>query len=234
VLDTVLTDQLSRFSLSDPNQTESLTLRAQQSPLKTIYTTQGNKYTLVDRQQNKQKDVLAKRCKFNCRVRSNNGKLALRELFGLFFVSDGSLTVYEFRQYSNGMVAKKSNALPFVNRKRYENAFGRRKRLPINVFDLFRGSVIYVPVDQSFMNLPEHLIKGLEYLELEVTQVDEAEKENMLVAEQLAQQGPSADQLVVVAQIKARLAQTFSNEQVNDAKVVFFFIFSTLSEIVRN
>ena len=232
VIDTVLTDQLSKFSLSDPNQTESMTGRLNQHPLRTIYTNQGNKFTLIDRQKTTAKGDLSKRIKFNCRVRSSNGKIALRELFGLFFLTDGSLTIYEFRllcgAYLTGMgsgnVSKKANALPFLNRKIYKHSYGRRKNLQIDIYDIFKGSILYIPLQGGCSHLPDHLTQNLDYLELEITDVDELEKENMLVSFKLAQSennGILGEQMNKdILDVKNRLKITFSNEEINDMKII--------------
>ena len=47
---------------------------------------------------------LSKRFSFTARLLSLNGRDALRELNGFFFVLDNTLTVYEFRQFGSKYV----------------------------------------------------------------------------------------------------------------------------------
>lgn len=183
VMDTVVTDQLSRFVLSQPEQQ------------RTVYTARGNRFNLVDGHtrptSSLSENQLAKKCKFNCRVRTPNGRIALRELFGILFLHDGSLTIYEFRLLCGanltgmgyGNVSKKANALPFINRRVYSFAFGRRKNEAITIFDIYRGSVLYLdPMDAP--GLPNEA-KKQDYIQLEVTEVNELEKENVLSANEI-------------------------------------------------
>lgn len=181
VMDTVVTDQLSRFVLSQPEQ-------------RTVYTARGNRFTLVDGHSRPTSSLsenqLAKRCKFSCRVRTPNGRIALRELFGIMFLHDGSLTIYEFRLLCGSNLSgmgygntSKANALPFINRRVYSYAFGRRKMEKITIFDIYRGSVLYLdPMDAP--GLPNEAKKH-DYIQLEVTDVDELEKENVLAANEI-------------------------------------------------
>lgn len=185
VMDTVVTDQLSRFVLTQ-----------QQEPHRTVYTARGNRFNVLDAHTRpisslSENQLAAKKCKFNCRVRTPNGRIALRELFGIVFLHDGSLTVYEFRLLCGanltgmgyGNVSKKANALPFLNRRVYSFAFGRRKGQPITVFDVYQGAILYVdPMDAP--GLPNEAKKH-DYVQIEVTDVNELEKENCLAANEI-------------------------------------------------
>lgn len=180
-METVVTDQLSRFVLSQPERT--------------IYTPRGNRFKVTDSHQRPQSSLsenqLAKKCKFNCRIRTPNGRIALRELFGILFLHDGSLTIYEFRllcgAYFTGMgsgnVSKKANALPFLNRRQYRHAFGRRKNEFVTVFDIYRGNVLYLESTEA-AGLPNDA-KQEDYIQVEVTDVDELEKENVVAANEM-------------------------------------------------
>lgn len=161
VIDTVLTDQLSRPVISEAIQTSRPSNRPQSS--------NGNRAVLTE-------NTLNNRVKFNCRVKTPNGKNALRELFGILFAHDGSLTIYEFRQMcgsvftgiGSGNFSKKANALPFIQRKIYSHNFGRRIHKIIDVSDIFKGSILHLPFDNGDM------------IELEITDVDENEKNKMI------------------------------------------------------
>ena len=203
VVDTVITDQLSRFDLS-------------QNQFKTVYTPRGNKFSLINNHSKPPNSLsenqLAKRVKFNCRVKSPDGKLALRELFGILFLYDGSMTIYEFKllcgAYFTGMgsgnVSKKANALPFLQRKAYTHAKGRRKDQTINAFDIFKGAVLY-----------------LGEFEIEVTDVDEVDKENQLTSSELQDSRLSGDEMSRnVGLIKERLCNPLTDVEVNDIKII--------------
>ena len=181
VLDTVLTDQLSNLS-TNPNNF--------------IYTSRGNRILSTPRNTlvpncSLSENVLSKRCKFNCRIKTTDGKLAMRELFGILFLHDGSLTIYEFRLLCSASftgssnMSKKANALPLLNRKVYTHAFGRRKGLNIEIWDIYNGATIYLACNKT---LPGSL-KDLEFIELEISDVDEKEKESLLIS--LEQQNAS-------------------------------------------
>lgn len=219
--DTVLTDQLNRLALhpdgaSSPRQ------------VKTIYTSRGNKFNVLNSNTAAKylpssaisENMLSKRCKFNCRVKSPDGKIALKELFGILFLYDGSLTVYEFRLLcgayftgnmgGSGTVSKKANALPFLQRKVYNHLDGRRKNKKIEIWDLFKGSTIYLP-DQS----------GKKCIELEVTDLNEVEKENLLSTSELLNTNLTSDEMSHnVLYIKERLKQPFTQIELNDRKII--------------
>ena len=140
-----------------------------------IYTSRGNRILSTPRNNlmpnvSLSENLLSKRCKFNCRIKTNDGKLACRELFGILFMHDGSLTIYEFRLLCSASftgssnMSKKANALPFLNRKVYKHAYGRRKGLNVEIWDIFNGATLFLECNKS---LPGSL-KDLEFVELEV------------------------------------------------------------------
>ena len=49
-------------------------------------------------------DDLTNRFRFSARIISLNGRDALRELNGFYFIVDDSLTIYEFRQFGTRYV----------------------------------------------------------------------------------------------------------------------------------
>lgn len=231
VIDTVITDQLSRFALSDPTNQRIFSENPQ---VKTVYTARGNRFTINDNHtrptSSLSENTLAKRCKFNCRIKTANGKIALRELFGILFLHDGSLTIYEFRllfgAYFTGMgsgnVSKKASALPFISRRVYTHMFGRRKGNPIEIWDIFKGAILYLPSnmnDQS--SVPDSIKQSADYIEVEVTDVDELEKENLLSASIFKNNKLSSDDMNRnIREIKERLQNPYSDEELRDIRIV--------------
>jgi hypothetical protein len=220
IVDTVLTDQLNRLALPDgagsPRQ------------IKTIYTSRGNKFNVLDSHHASKylpssaisENMLSKRCKFNCRIKTPDGKIALKELFGLLFLYDGSLTIYEFRLLcgtyftgsigGSGSMSKKANALPYLQRKVCTHLGGRRKGSKIEIWDIFKGSILYLN-DSS----------GKKYIELEITDVDELEKENLLTTSELLNTNLSSDEMSHnILYIKDRLKQPYTALELNDLKIV--------------
>ncbi|CAF0963988.1 unnamed protein product [Brachionus calyciflorus] len=219
IIDTVVTDQLSKFVLSN-NQ-------------KTIYTPRGNKYTLIDNHSRPTSSLsensLAKKCKFNCRIRTPNGRLALKDLFGIIFLHDGSLTIYEFRLLcgayltgtGSGNVSKKANALPFLNRKVYVHENGERRGKQIDLYDIYKGSILYVSYNlNDTMGLPQ-TARLKDYLEIEITDVNELEKENLLIGEILAQPAqPGEDMNKKIFNVKERLKSKLNDVEIRNLKII--------------
>jgi Ca2+-binding EF-hand superfamily protein len=224
VTDTIFTDQLSKFPSSNPM------LDHQSLKYKTIYTARGNRHTIIDNHitpiSSLSENTLSKKCKFSCRVRTPNGKIALRELFGILFMYDSSLTIYEFRLLcgagsSNSL--KKSTALPFINRKIYQHAFGRKKGKSIEIWDLYRGSILCFPTNVGTTeesSLPT-TARHSEYVEIEITDVDEVDKENLLTNIELGNISLSSHEMSHNAiDIRERLKQPLSDMEINDKKIL--------------
>jgi Ca2+-binding EF-hand superfamily protein len=221
VIDKVLTDQLSNFSL---NNEDELNTHRSNVNLKTIYTSRGNRIISNDNHlrpaSSLSENVLSKRCKFNCRIKSPNGKLALRDLFGILFLHDGSMTIYEL--HTNSAFAKKANALPFLNRKVYTHAFGRRRGQQIDIWDVFNGAVIYLQnnTNEKSSKVPSSL-REPEFLEIELYGVDEQEKENLLISDEL--QKPKNSQLDMnenIEFIRRKVRQPHNEIDSNDLKII--------------
>lgn len=218
VLDQVLTNELSNFSSNNINNEGH----------NFIYTSRGNRILSTPRNNlmpnvSLSENMLSKRCKFNCRIKTNDGKLACRELFGILFLHDGSLTIYEFRLLCSASftgssnMSKKANALPFLNRKIYKHAFGRRKGLNIEIWDIFNGATIYLECNK---NLPGSL-KELDFIELEVSEVNEVEKENFLITAETQNPQLTPNEITQnIALIKKKLANPMSDLGANDRKIV--------------
>ena len=212
VMETVVTDQLSRFVLSQPETTQQQQKQQQQQQQRTIYTARGNrfKFTTTDCQHEQsllnENQLARNKLKFNCRVRTPNGRLALRELFGIVFVHDGSLTVYEYRLMCGGGASyavatiKKPNALPFLPRRPYRHAYGRRKNEPVTVYDIYRGNVIYLEsmAAATSSGLPNEA-KQMDYIQIEITEVDELEKENLLASNEIQMRAGQINQNMMKA-----------------------------------
>jgi hypothetical protein len=218
VMDTIVTDQLSTF----PNSNSAA------AKYKTIYTARGNRHTIIDNHlspiSSLSENVLAKKCKFSTRVRTPNGKIALRELFGLLFMYDGSLTVYEFRLLGGASMmggGSSGTALPFINRRVYTHAFGRRKNRPIEIWDLFKGSVLYLPTAVNAESSLPTTARHSDYIELEIVDVDEVAKENLLTQMELSNVKLSSHEMSHNAiDIKQRLAQPYSDLELTDRKIL--------------
>ncbi|RNA09532.1 calcyphosin-2 isoform X1 [Brachionus plicatilis] len=216
IVDTVVTDQLSKFVIANH---------------KTMYTPRGNKYTVIDNHarptSSLSENVLAKKLKFNCRIRSPNGRLALRDLFGIIFLHDGSLTIYEFRLLcgayitgvGSGNVSKKANALPFLSRKVHVQKYGRRRGKPVDLYDIYKGAVLYLPCGLTETSLPD-TVRQNEYLEVEVTEVNELEKENLLVGQILAGGEMSQEMNRKICDVKERVKRPLSDLETNDVKII--------------
>lgn len=214
VVNTILTDQLN-----DPFKQSN-----HQQLTKTVYTARGNKFNLIDSRNNSSslmpsaltENMLSKRCKFNCRVVSTDGKQALRELFGILFLCDNSLTIYEFRllcgayftQMSGGS-GQKANALPFIQRQSHKHAFGRKKGQDIDIWDIYKGSLLYIDIGEANPVI------------IEITEVNEQEKENLLTSAELQNKNlspPEINQNIMF--IKDRLKKPLAEIQLNDSQIL--------------
>jgi hypothetical protein len=191
VLDALMTDQLSRFVLSEPEQEQR-----HEQPIRKMHNTVVRPRTT--------ENILSKRIKFNCRLRTSDGKNALRELFGFLFLHDGSLTIYEFRQFcgsqfsgiGSGNFSKKANALPFLPRKTYTHSGGRRAGKKIDVEDIFVGSTLYI----------------VDGVDVEITDVDQNEKEKLIVDGEMSEP--------VLADLRRKINLNFTDIEVVDQKKI--------------
>jgi calcyphosin len=215
VIETVMTDQLSKFGLSNNNNNDgSITTR-------TIYTSRGNKFTNLihpHMAHSLNENLFSKRIKFKCRARSPDGKMALRELFGIFFIQDGSFTIYEFRLMccssvsgvGYGNVSKKANALPFVQRKVHTHSFGRRKGDPIDIWNIYLGARFILPtIDHKLI---EFEIINLDIKEIEsILVLTEEQNSSSLTKDEISQN---------ILNIKDRLLNPLRPIELNDHKIL--------------
>ena len=80
-------------------------------------------------------NLLSKRIRFSCRILTRDGKDALRELFGFYFMLDRTLAIYEFR-----VLGKRSNALPLIPRGQYLHLSGYNQGQPYTLLDIYQVS----------------------------------------------------------------------------------------------
>ncbi|XP_064397322.1 calcyphosin-2-like [Halichondria panicea] len=116
---------------------------------------------------------LAKKLRFEARVLTQNGRDVHRELCGFFFLFDGSLTVYEFRQFG-----KKSSALPIIGRSVYKHLYGPSVGQPYEINWIQKGATLSFTSNEH-PALPDTLSKQ-PVLSLIITFVDEVDKKQLL------------------------------------------------------
>lgn len=173
VIDTVLTDQLSRAAISDPAQNANIAYPELQLPYRRNRRLHD---TLVVTSNIANERVLSNKVRFGARVHCRDGHDAIRELYGLFFTLDSSLTIYEFRQFG-----KKAVALPFIKRGVYRHLQGPKADSPYTLWDINAGrNLCFVSNEQNY--LPATL-KANPVTVLRVTDVDEEEQHKVLFSQ---------------------------------------------------
>ncbi|OXB83546.1 UNVERIFIED_CONTAM: hypothetical protein H355_011365 [Colinus virginianus] len=98
---------------------------------------------------------------------SRNGRDACRDLIGVFFVCDRSLTVYEFQQFGKN----RTNALPFIQKGVYQHQRGEKKGKACDLSDFYIGANL------TFPSVNHNLLKSVKQnpiLTLRVISIDEA------------------------------------------------------------
>ncbi|CAI8044335.1 Calcyphosin-2 [Geodia barretti] len=118
---------------------------------------------------------LVQRLQFEARVLTHNGRDMHRELCGFFFLSDGSITVYEFRRFG-----KKSSALPLVQRKVYCHQVGHRRGEPYQINFIRKGFTLHFPTS-LLPSLPDYMASR-PLLSLRITRCSEREKRQLMCA----------------------------------------------------
>ncbi|POI32193.1 hypothetical protein CIB84_004055, partial [Bambusicola thoracicus] len=147
VVEQVMLDQLSRAVISDPEQS-----------------TRGD----VSKEVQGYLGLGTAPMRFRKRTlhETKNGRDACRDLIGLFFACDRSLTVYEFRQFGKN----RTNALPFIQKGVYQHQRGQKKGKAYDLTDFYIGAnLTFQSIDH---NLPKS-IKQNPILTLRVTSIDE-------------------------------------------------------------
>ncbi|XP_069713770.1 calcyphosin-2-like [Phaenicophaeus curvirostris] len=167
-------DQLSRAVISDPEQSTHADVYKEAHGLlgsgtapvcfrkRTLHETQ------VRTKSGLTENMLSNKLCFASRIISRNGRDACRELIGIFFVCDRSLTVYEFRRFGKN----RTNALPFIQKGVYQHQRGKKKGKAYDLNDFYIGAnLTFRSVDH---NLPES-VKQNPVLTLRVISIDEAD-----------------------------------------------------------
>lgn len=114
----------------------------------------------------------SKRLRFEARVDTRNGRDIHRELCGFFFLSDGSVAIYELKQFG-----KKLNTLPLIKRGIYYHCIGARKGKPYEIRHLIKGATLHFLTKSHALS--ESLAKK-ELLSVKVSSVDEEIKRELL------------------------------------------------------
>ncbi|KYO47788.1 calcyphosin-2 isoform E [Alligator mississippiensis] len=172
VVEQVMVDQLCRAVISDPEQNTSNDPYQRDLMLPALGTAplRFRKRTLHETRIRTRsaltENMLSNKLRFDCRILSRNGRDACRELIGFFFTCDGSLTVYEYRQFGKNRV----NALPFIQKGVYSHQRSQRKGKLYDLSDFYIGAnLTFWSLDHS---LPESM-KQNPVLTLRVTNIDE-------------------------------------------------------------
>eukprot|EP01137_Pigoraptor_chileana_P019051 Opistho-2@79522 len=116
--------------------------------------------------------IFAPKVPFLARVVTKNGRDIHRELGGFFFVADGSVVVYEFRQFG-----QKTNVLPLFQRRVYRHPIGNRAGKPIGLSDVRVGNDLVF--ESALGRLPESM-KEKPLVGFRVSEVDDAMRERLL------------------------------------------------------
>eukprot|EP00794_Sanderia_malayensis_P012752 gene12752-14059_t len=170
VEEAVLLDQLSRATVSeesysgvnaqtklDPRQQRHRDLYSSHAPI-TGSTSESS---------------LSKRLRFGARIVTRNGHDAHREINGFFFPYDGTITMYEFRQFGT-----RSIAMPFIQRNTYSHIRGRKKNMNYTLLDIAVGNELhFTTVDQA--SLPDSL-KSKPTIAFKITEIDEEGREKLI------------------------------------------------------
>lgn len=127
-----------------------------------------------------------------------NGRDIHRELCGFFFLVDGSITIYEYRQFGQRWVLTcslchlnfiscfttvsniihRSSALPMIQRKTYKHMFGPLKGNPYEINVIKKGFNLHFRTCDH-PGLPDTLSRR-PVLALRITYVDENVKKHLL------------------------------------------------------
>lgn len=144
VMEQVLIDLLSRHVISDPDQDRDPARANPADPLRhqpgvpmqpVRFKSRRLHDTKVSTVGAVTEKSLQSRVTFSARILTQNGRDALRDLFGFFFLQDHTVTVYEFRTFGKNNF----KALPFITRGEYQHQNGRRKGKNITSNDIQLG-----------------------------------------------------------------------------------------------
>ncbi|KFO77765.1 Calcyphosin-2, partial [Cuculus canorus] len=144
VVEQVMLDHLSRAVISDPEQSTHVDVYKGAHGLLGLGTApvRFRKRTLHETQVRTKsgltETMLSNKLCFASRIISRNGHDACRELIGIFFACDKSLTVYEFRQFGKN----RTNALPFIQKGVYQHQRGKKKGKAYDLSDFYVVSIL--------------------------------------------------------------------------------------------
>uniref|UniRef100_H0VJT7 Calcyphosine 2 n=2 Tax=Cavia porcellus TaxID=10141 RepID=H0VJT7_CAVPO len=166
-------DHLSRAVISDPEQNLNIEKQgndhippdSKRPPLRlrkrTLHETKIRTHSTLT------ENVLSHKVQFDGRIISRNGRDACRELFGFFFTNDGSLTIYEYRQFGKN----RTNVLPFIPKNVYHHQCGRRKGKQYHLGDFHIGATLTF-LSSDHPSLPQSIKKNT-LLRFRITNVDQ-------------------------------------------------------------
>ncbi|XP_046845226.1 calcyphosin-2-like [Xenia sp. Carnegie-2017] len=133
--------------------------------------------------------LLNQRLRFSARVLSKDGHHAHRELNGFYFPSDGTLTVYEFRQFGS-----RYSAIPFIQHGKYHHVKGKTKDQLYTYQDIFVGNDLVFETSKH-SSLPDSL-KHKHLITLRITDVDIKAKQELIFKERHSPIGEISDELL--------------------------------------
>lgn len=157
--------------------------------------------------------ALTKKLRFNARILSQNGRDIHRELCGFLFLADGSLTIYEFRQFG-----QRISALPLIPRSVYKHPLGKRCGEIYEIRHIKKGATLYFE-STHLSSLPENM-KRRKLLAIRISDVNEETKLNIMKEDIKPEQ---------YHKIKLYLSQPLSDESERNN-----FLLQTLQGMLRN
>ncbi|XP_064617965.1 calcyphosin-2-like isoform X3 [Liolophura sinensis] len=174
LIETVMVDQLSRAVISAPEQDTRPAPRSHR-PGMPRGTNRSLHESKVSTNTTATENLLQRRVRFGARLLTRNGHDAIRELTGFFFHVDGSLTIYEFKQFG-----KSAKALPFIPRGQYTFARGRRLQEPYTLTDIYPGANLEFKT-AGLHSLPDS-VRQQKVAVFRVTDVDDVAKSKIILS----------------------------------------------------
>ncbi|XP_047125720.1 calcyphosin-2 isoform X1 [Hydra vulgaris] len=169
----VFNDQLDRFKIEEEKPSIEFPKFGFNNKFDPRQKRQQDIYQSRSILQNSENSDVLNRLSFSARIISTDGQNSRREINGVFFVSDKSLTMYEFRQFGN-----RSNALPFIQRGCYHHLKGYYKGEMYCLFDICPGNDLLFETSQH-ATLPDSMKKKA-FAVFRITDVDAACKNKYL------------------------------------------------------
>nr|XP_045008859.1 calcyphosin-2 isoform X2 [Jaculus jaculus] len=173
VAEQMMIDQLCRAVISDPEQNvkikkeESTCFLPDSKGTPVRFRKRTLHETKIRTNSTLTETVLSHKLEFDGRILSRNGRDALRELIGFFFIRDKSLTVYEYRRFGKN----RTNVLPFIQKNIYIHQCGRRKGQQYQLGDFYIGATLTF-LSSDHPSLPGS-IKENTFLRLRITSINQ-------------------------------------------------------------